>query len=76
MANIQLNPDAEIDLMISISTQLAGRTDFASFAIRNAIKENQPADKILSCIKDMATDNYSIVKNILTSPLTDKILAL
>ena len=64
-----------LDIMVSLSSRLAGHTDFASICIKNAIASQMPAEKILSTIKDMITDNRILMEAILGEQLLNKILA-
>jgi hypothetical protein len=44
-----------------------------AFALKQAIKTNQPANIIIQTTKDMIRDNHNVIANILGLKLTDKI---
>jgi len=62
----------KLGLIMEVEAKLAGRTEFASICLKNAIQNNQPG--VLETIRDMAKDNYNSVANILGEKLTNKIL--
>lgn len=61
-------------LIIDIEFKLAGEEAIWCIAVKQAIRSGKPASEILSSIKDMATDNYNAVADVLGVSLTNKIL--
>lgn len=79
--NLQTSPSlntalGSLDIIISLSTQLSDRTEFAAICIKNAIASNMPSQTILVTVKDMIMDNPEAMIAILGGKLTDKILEL
>lgn len=61
-------------LIIDVEFKLAGHEEIWCLAVKQAIRSNVPAVKVLQTIKDMATDNYNAVADVLGISLTNKIL--
>ena len=61
-------------LIIDIEFKIGGNESIWCIAVMQAIRSGKPASEILSSIKDMATDNYNAVADVLGVSLTDKIL--
>lgn len=65
----------EVDIIISLSSQLSDRKEFAAICIRNAIKSPMSCKEIITTVKDMVTDNPQGMRTILGNTLTDKIIS-
>ena len=61
-------------LVHEVEMKLAGQESIWCLAVKGAIRGNKPARQIINTIKDMATDNYNAVADVLGKSLTDKIL--
>jgi len=61
-------------LIIDVEFKIGGNESIWCIAVMNAIRSGKPASEILSSIKDMATDNFNAVADVLGISLTDKIL--
>lgn len=61
-------------LLIDVEFALAGNESFAAVAIKQAIRDKKPATVILTTLKDMATDNFDAVADMLGNSLTRKVL--
>lgn len=79
MINATTSPGFKFDclqimrLVEDIEFKLAGRESIWCIAVKQAIK-TKPARLVLQTVKDMATDNYNAVADVLGVKLTDKIL--
>ena len=80
MLNITTSPGIQFPymqhmrLIIDTEFKLAGHEEIWCVAVKHAIRSGKPASEILSSIKDMATDNFNAVADVLGISLTDKIL--
>lgn len=63
----------QFNLIISITCQVAGRTEFAAECLKIAIKDNQPNHVIIATVKDMIADNEPAMVAMLGDRLTGKI---
>lgn len=63
-------------LLIDVEFALAGNESFAALAIKQAIRDDKPGRVIIDTIKDMSTDNYNSVADMIGLSLTNKILSL
>ena len=61
-------------LVHEVEMNLVGQESIWCLAVKGAIRGNKPARQIVNTIKDMATDNYNAVADVLGVLLTDKIL--
>ena len=61
-------------LIIDVEFKIGGNESIWCLAVKQAIRSGKPASDILNTIKDMATDNYNAVADVLGVSLTDKIL--
>jgi len=61
-------------LIIDVEFKIAGNESIWCLAVKQAIRSGKPASQVLSSIKDMATDNYNAIADVLGVSLTDKIL--
>lgn len=61
-------------LVHEVELKLAGQEAIWCLAVKQAIK-NKPARMVVDTVKDMATDNYNAVADVLGKKLADKILA-
>lgn len=61
-------------LIIDVEFKIGGNESIWCIAVMNAIRSGKPASDILNTIKDMATDNYNAVADVLGISLTNKIL--
>lgn len=61
-------------LIIDVEFKIGGNESIWCIAVMNAIRSGKPARQIIESIKDMATDNYNAVADVLGCSLTDKIL--
>lgn len=80
MLNITTSPAIPFDclqlmrLVHEVEMKILGNEAIWCIAVMNAIRDNKPARLILDSIKDMATDNYNVVADVLGCKLTDRIL--
>ena len=80
MINITNSPAIPFDclqlmrLTHEVEMKILGNEAIWCIAVMGAIRSNKPARLILDSIKDMATDNYNVVADVLGCGLTDKIL--
>ena len=65
-----------MDLVLKVQAKVTGEEGICWIAVRNAIDSGRPARQIINTLKDMATDNYNVVADVLGKLLTDKILAI
>ena len=65
-----------MDLVIKVDGRISGDEGICWLAVKNAIRTQRPARQIINTLKDMATDNYNVVADVLGKLLTDKILAI
>lgn len=63
-----------LDLVLKVQAKVTGEEGICWVALYNAIHAGRPATQIINTIKDMATDNYNAVADVLGKSLTDKIL--
>ena len=61
-------------LIIDIEFKIGGNESIWCIAVMQAIRSGRTASEILNTIKDMATDNYNAVADVLGVSLTNKIL--
>ena len=61
-------------LIIDVEFKIAGNESIWCLAVKQAIRSGKPASQVLSSIKDMATDNYNAIADVLGVSLTDKIM--
>lgn len=61
-------------LIMELEFALHGKEDIASIGLKLAIRDQVPATAILQTVRDMATDNYTVVCGLIGVELTDKIL--
>lgn len=64
---------SNFNLIVSIATQLAGKTELAAVCIKLAIQGNMSNVAIISTLKDMITDNEHAMFGLLGEELTAKI---
>ena len=57
-----------------IQQKVMGQNNLIAIALNNAINENQDETLMLSNIKDMAKDNYTMIREILGKPLLTDII--
>lgn len=78
MLNITTSPSFDclqlMDLVIKVQAKVTGEEGICWISVRNAIDSGRPARQIINTLKDMATDNYNVVADVLGVSLTDKIL--
>lgn len=80
MLNITTSPGFRFDclqlmrLVSDIEFKIGGNESIWCIAVMNAIRSGKPARQIIESIKDMATDNYNAVADVLGVSLTNKIL--
>lgn len=80
MLNITTSPSIPFDclqlmrLVHDIEFKLAGHEAIWCLAVKNAIRSGKPARMIVDTVKDMATDNYGAVADVLGVKLTDMVL--
>lgn len=80
MINIQTSPAIPFDclqlmrLTHEVEMKILGNEAIWCIAVMNAIRDNRAARLIINSIKDMATDNYNVVADVLGCRLTDRIL--
>ena len=61
-------------LVHEVEMKLMWQESIWCISVKGAIRSNKPARQIINTIKDMATDNYNAVAEVLGILLTDKIL--
>jgi len=80
MLNIATSPAIPFDclqlmrLVHEVEMKIAGNESIWCLAVKNAIRSGKPARMIVGTVKDMATDNYGAVADVLGVTLTDKII--
>ena len=62
------------NLIKEIQSKTIGQNNLIAIALNNAIFENQDSDIVLSNIKEMAKDNYVMVRSILGKELLTDII--
>jgi len=65
-----------MDIIYRVEMKLAGHESIWCIAVKNAIRSGKPAPQIIDTIKDMATDNYNAVADVLGVSLTHRITKL
>lgn len=63
----------QLDIIIRMEAALIGDGSVAKFALKNAIRTNQPASLIIRTTQDMIQDNYNGMADMLGGPLVEKI---
>lgn len=82
MINIQTSPAFRfnclqlMDIVSRVEFKIAGNESIWCLAVKQAIRNGRPAQQIINTIKDMATDNYNAVADVLGVVLTDKIIRI
>lgn len=62
------------NLISQIKEKVTGQNNLIAIALNDAINNNQDGKEMFSNIKDMANDNYRIMRDILGKPLLTDIL--
>lgn len=62
-----------MQIMYEIECTIAGKSDGVSHMVRSAVKNKIPSTEIIRTLKDMATDNFKAITDILGTTLTLKI---
>lgn len=63
-------------LVHDIDAKMAGHEAIWCIAVKQAIRSGKPARLIIDSVKDMATDNYNAVADVLGCKLTNQILSI
>ncbi len=78
MINITTSPSIDclqlMRIVHEVSFKIAGNESIWCLAVKGSIQKNRPARQIINTIKDMATDNYNAIADVLGIKLTNKIL--
>ena len=63
----------QMDILLRMESALAGDGNMVVFALKKAIADKKPATLIIKETKEMITDNYNAIADILGVKLTDTI---